>query len=123
MYQAFSPRRSRATEPSSPLNRLLIWFSVAAITLSLPLAFNIAARLQAEARMSAEVERMTQQVRDAEDRLTRLRAALDYARSDAFVERWARVHARWSRAGEVVVVVPPATEREPRIWWEDFLYP
>jgi hypothetical protein len=119
MYHALSPRRLR---PSSPWNRLLIWLSVAAITLSLPLIFNVAARLQAEARMATEVARMTQQVQDAELRLARLRAALDYARSDAFVERWARVHARWSKVGEVVVV-PPVTEQEPRVWWEDFLYP
>jgi len=122
MYQTFSPRRSRTIASSSARNRLLIWFAVAAITLSLPLAFNVAARLQAEAQMSAEVGRMGQQVKSAETKLAGLRAALDYANSDAYVERWARVQARWSKAGEVVVVLP-TTEQAPRIWWEDFLQP
>jgi len=64
---------------------------------------------------------MRQQVKLAETKLAGLRAALDYANSDAYVERWARVQARWSKAGEVVVL--PTTEQAPRIWWEDFLQP
>ncbi len=102
------------------MNRLLIWFSIGALLLSLPLTFNIVSRLQAEARMRAEVERMTQEVSTAETKLAGLRAALDYARSEAFVEEWARVRARWGREGEVIVVSPVMRE-PPYLWWEDFL--
>jgi len=102
------------------MNHALIWFAVGALLLALPLLFNIVSRVEAEMRMWSEVARMTQQVNVAEARLAGLRAALDYARSDAFVEEWARVYARWSREGEVVVV-PPAPRKATRLWWENFL--
>lgn len=120
MAQPLVPHRFDQVSSSSTVNRLLIWFSIGALLLSLPLAFNIISRVQAEARMRAEVERMTQEVSTAETKLAGLRAALDYARSESFVEEWARVWARWSREGEVIVV-PPATRETPRLWWEDFL--
>jgi hypothetical protein len=107
-------------QPPSTTNRLLIWFSIGALLLSLPLLFNIVYRAQAESRMQAEVDRMTQQVDAAEARLAGLREALAYARSDVYVEHWARVRARWGKDGEVVVV-PPASGVSSRLWWEDFL--
>ncbi len=120
MAQPHVPHRFDQASSTSTANRLLIWFSVGALLLSLPLLFNIVSRAQSEARMHAEVERMTQQVNALQTRLTSLHAALDYAQSDAFVEEWARVQARWSKAGEVVVV-PPASREVARPWWEDFL--
>lgn len=104
----------------STANRLLIWFSIGALLLSLPLLFNIMYRVQAEARMQAEVNRMTQQVSATETKLHGLRNALVYARSDAYVEQWARVRARWGKDGEVTVV-PPASGESSRLWWDDFL--
>lgn len=104
----------------STANRLLIWFSIGALLLALPLLFNIVYRVQAEARMQAEVNRMTQQVDATEAKLDGLRKALDYARSDAYVEQWARVRSRWGKDGEVVVV-PPTSATVSRLWWDDFL--
>lgn len=120
MAQLRAPHRFDQIFLPPAVNRLLVWFSVGALLLSLPLAFNIASRLQAEARMRAEVERMTREVSIAEAKLVGLRAALDYARSELFVEEWARVRSRWSKEGEVVVV--PSMTREPAyLWWESFL--
>jgi hypothetical protein len=102
------------------VNRLLTWFAVGALLLALPLLFNIVSRVEAQMRMWSEVQRMTQQVNAAEARLAGLRAALNYAQSDAFVEEWARVYARWSKEGEVIVV-PPAPREAARLWWESFL--
>ncbi len=120
MAQPRAPHRFDRISLPSAVNRLLVWFSIGALLLSLPLAFNIASRLQAEARMRAEVERMRREVNMAEAKLVGLRAALDYARSEPFVEEWARVRARWSKEGEVVVV-PPMTHAPPYLWWESFL--
>lgn len=107
-------------QPPSSANRLLIWFSIGALLLALPLLFNIVYRTQAELRMQAEVDRMTQQVAKTEAKLAGLRDALSYARGDDYVEYWARVRARWGKDGEVVVV-PPASGETSRLWWEGFL--
>ncbi|GIV83844.1 MAG: hypothetical protein KatS3mg052_0851 [Candidatus Roseilinea sp.] len=120
MAQSRAPHRFDRISLPPAVNRLLVWFSVGALLLALPLAFNIAARLQAEARMRAEVERMTREVSMAEAKLVGLRAALDYASSEAFVEEWARVRARWSKEGEVIVV-PPMMREPSHLWWERFL--
>lgn len=120
MTQPHVPYRFDQASSPSLANRLLIWFSIGALLLSLPLLFNIVTRAQAEVRMQAEVDRMTQQVSAMEEKREHLRAALDYARSDAFVEEWARTRARWSRDGEVVII-PPTFRESARVWWEDFL--
>lgn len=120
MTQPHVPYRFDQASSPSVANRLLIWFSIGALLLSFPLLFNIVTRVQAEVRMQAEVDRMTQQVSAMEEKRERLQAALEYARSDAFVEAWARTRVRWSKDGEVIVI--PPTFREPtRVWWEDFL--
>lgn len=105
---------------SKTTNRLLIWFSIGALLLSLPLLLNIVGRVQAEARMQAETTRMSAQIAADELRLQGLKNALDYAKTDAFTERWARAWARWGRDGEVVVV-PPASGETAHLWWEEFL--
>ncbi|MCS7056480.1 MAG: hypothetical protein NZM18_09970 [Thermoflexales bacterium] len=120
MAQPLLPHRFDPASSPSTVNRLLVWFSIGALLLSLPLALNIVSRVEAEARMRAEVERMTQEVSAAEAKLAGLRAALDHARSDAFVEAWARVQMRWSKQGEVIVV-PSTARRSSHLWWEDFL--
>lgn len=81
---------------------------------------NIVGRAQAQARLQAEVNRVTQTIQKDEDKFKGLNNALAHARSDAFVEEWARVRARWGKDGEVVVV-PPASGEVARLWWEDFL--
>ncbi len=113
-----SHRFEQATSKTS--NRLLLWFSVGAVLLSLPLLINIVGRMDAEARMQTEVTRVTQKLAADEAKLAGLTKALDYAKSDAFTERWARVSARWGRDGEVVVV-PPTSGETTHLWWDEFL--
>lgn len=116
------PARSQidSSSTSSVASRLLVWFSLGALLLSLPLMVNIVGRAQAQARLQAEVNRVTQTIQKDEDKFKGLNNALAHARSDAFVEEWARVRARWGKDGEVVVV-PPASGEVARLWWEDFL--
>lgn len=116
------PARNQAdsSSTSSVASRLLVWFSLGALLLSLPLIVNIVGRAQAQARLQAEVNRVSQAIEMDETKFRGLQSALEHAKSDAFVEEWARVRARWGREGEVVVV-PPASGEVARLWWEDFI--
>jgi hypothetical protein len=95
------------------------------VLLALPLMANFVGRMQAEARMRDEVQRRTEQVRQAEILQTQLNQALEYAKSEAFTERYAREEAHYAKAGEVVVIPPGAQNptRPLRLWWEDFVDP
>jgi hypothetical protein len=117
------PPARQQQEPSSTssvASRLLVWFSLGALLLSLPLMVNIVGRAQAQARLQAEVNRVSQAIQTDEAKYKGLQNAMAHAKSDAFVEEWARVRARWGREGETVVV-PPASGEVARLWWEDFL--
>jgi hypothetical protein len=95
------------------------------VVLSLPLLFNFVSRVQAEDRMAAEAQRSADQVRKAETYLAQLRQALEYAKSDAFTEQYAREQARYARPGEIVVVPPNAQNLSapPQPWWDTFIQP
>jgi cell division protein FtsB len=110
------------TSQPTPSSRLLLWLSIALLVLSVPLAVNIVGRIQAEARMRAEVERLTSEVTRDEKCLAQLDNAVAYARTDAFVEQWARERERLSKPGEVSVVPAAASGVQPAaLWWEDFV--
>lgn len=120
-----SPLTSRYDPPQSSLPRLLTWAAVIMVLLALPLMANFVGRMQAEARMRDEVQRRTEQVRQAELLQTQLNQALEYAKSEAFTERYAREEAHYAKAGEVVVIPPDAQNptRPLKLWWEDFVDP
>jgi cell division protein FtsB len=106
------------------LNRALVWFSIAAIVLSVPLVVNLVGRLQAEAQMRAAVQQMSARVDDNKTKLVQLQEALDYAKSSAYTERWARAQAHWAKPGETVVIdatKPSSAEAPPQLWWEAFV--
>jgi len=120
MAQPPARNQFESTSTSSVASRLLVWFSLGALLLSIPLMVNIVGRMQAQARLQAEVNRISQSIETDGTKLKGLRNALEHARSDAFVEEWARVRARWGKDGEVVIV-PPASGEVTRLWWEDFI--
>jgi hypothetical protein len=105
-------------QPASP-SRFLIWFAIAAMLLSLPLSVNIVGRLQEEAKVRAEVERVENLIQSDETCLRQLGGALEYVKSDDYTERWARERARLARPGETAVI-PATTETlaQPSPWWE-----
>jgi hypothetical protein len=95
------------------------------VLLSLPLLFNFVSRVQAEDRMATEAQRSADQVRKAEIRLAQMRQALEYAKSDAFTEQYAREQARYAKPGEIVVIPPNAQNLStpPKPWWDTFVNP
>ena len=104
----------------SEASRVLLGFALVAFALSLPLMINIVNRVKAEAAMRAAVQQLTVQVDENKIKLVQLQDALDYAKSSAYTERWARVQTHWARPGETVVISPPS-DAPPRLWWEAFL--
>ncbi len=97
----------------------MLWFSLGALLLALPLMLNLSSRLQSEARMRAEVEQQAREVAALESQVAALQEALAHARSDAFVEAWARTH-RWARPGEVPII-PADLQPTPSPWWQQFI--
>jgi hypothetical protein len=105
------------------MTRVLTWAAVIMILMSLPLLINFVGRVQDEQRMAEAVQKAEAAVQKSEIRNAQLRSALEYAKSDAFTERYAREQAHYAKAGEVLVL-PSAgqdllAERVP--WWQTFV--
>jgi len=89
-------------------------------TLSLTMLVNLPARLDALRRVESEAQRLSRVVQCEEKTLAGLQAAMEYARSNAFVEQWARQHHR-TQPGEVLVIFPQDTTAPPSPWWAPFV--
>ena len=100
---------------------MLIALFVVCLLMALPLALNIVGRIQAEARMRAEYDRLAAEVQQDEQCLQQLDSAVEYAKTDAYAERWARERERLGKEGETVIV--PASSQTgvspARPWWEE----
>jgi hypothetical protein len=116
-YRRFDAESNSTATPS----RLLLALFIVSLLMSLPLALNIVGRIQAEARMRAEFDRLAVEVQDGEHCLAQLSEAVEYAKTDAYVERWARERERLGKEGETVIV--PASSQTgvspARPWWEE----
>jgi cell division protein FtsB len=100
------------------------------------LAWGFGQQLVLARQMRIEESHLEEIVADEQARHEELTSQVEYAQSDEYVERWARVEAKMARAGEVVVVVlrewdeeptdeaPPTLTPEPTAkpfwveWWE-----
>ena len=102
---------------------MLTWAAVIMIVLTVPLVLNFVGRVQAEAKVNEEVQRRSEWVKKGEQTLKELQQAVDYAKTSAFTERYAREQARYARPGEVVVIPPNAQDatHPQRVWWQDFV--
>lgn len=73
--------------------------------------------------MSEAVQKAEAAVQKSEIRNAQLRSALEYAKSDAFTERYAREQVHYAKAGEVLVLPSTGqdllTDRHP--WWQAFV--
>jgi cell division protein FtsB len=105
------------------MTRVLTWAAVIMALMSLPLLINFVGRVQDEQRMAEAVQKNDAAVQKSEIRNAQLRSALEYAKSDAFTERYAREQMHYAKAGEVLVL-PSASQdllarRLP--WWQAFV--
>ena len=69
------------------------------------LAWGFGQQLVLARQMRIEESHLEEIVADEQARHEELTAQLEYAQSDEYVERWARVEAKMARAGEVAVIV------------------
>ena len=95
------------------------------------LAWGFTRQLVLAHQMQAEDRRLEQAVAAEQARHDELVTQLEYARSDEYVENWARGEARLARPGEVAIVVledeepaggvqpTPAPEPEGRPFWAE----
>jgi hypothetical protein len=91
-------------------------------------------RLGLNRRIGADEQTLEQEVAAAEAHRADLLAQIEYAQTDAYVERWARYEAKMIKPGEVLVVPlalppseaqvaapPPTPTPQPwEAWWEVF---
>lgn len=88
---------------------------------SIPLVRYSLERIENEAKMRTEYERLKAEVDRNARCLAQLEAALVYVQTDHFVEEWARERERMARPGETLVV--PYTSaplvRGAHPWWAD----
>jgi hypothetical protein len=111
--------KSRAGVPN-PVTGLLLWLPAALlIVLSGSVMLSMVAQTPALFETRTKIADAKVRVEDADREVQRLRAAREYARSEAFTERWARTQARWARPGEstIGISLPGARDRD---WLEDF---
>ena len=110
------------------------WLAALAV-LALPLLAEFNSRLVVTRQLFEEEARLAHEIEVEQARAAFLQSYAQYARSDAYVEWWARVRARMVKPGEVAVVpqspaartdaiAAVATDRLPRDtaieWWAVF---
>ncbi len=113
---------SRDQAPST-LSHVLTWAALIMALLSLPLLINFVGRVQDEQRMADAARQSAADVQRSEIRNAQLHDALEYAKSDAFTERYAREQMHYTKAGEVLVLPPAGSDLTAlrRPWWQDFV--
>lgn len=101
--------RSTERKRTGQLSGIQIMFA-AILAIGLILAINFSTRIAAGQPVQEEYDRIEQEI----DALRLEQGALiterDYARSDAYVEDWARDDGKMVRPGEVLVIPVPAGE-------------
>jgi cell division protein FtsB len=114
------------------------WFTatqviiVVAIVCTLALGLDFSRRVASTRRIQGELQQLSADLGREQARNTQLQAQLDYVKSDAYVEDWARSEEKWVRPGEYLVVPviatpvagpppapapPPAPPAPWQVWW------
>jgi cell division protein FtsB len=102
---------SRSTRDANKNNRQLSGLQILFATIlavGLLLGINFSNRIAAGQRVEQDRESLEQEIATLEIEQATLQAELDYARSDEYVEDWARNEGKMVREGEVLIVPVPA---------------
>lgn len=92
---------------SNQLSSLQVMFA-AILAIGLLLAINFSSRITAGQPLQEARARVMDELEQLQSEQAALIAERDFARSDAFVERWARDEGKMVREGEILVVPVPA---------------
>lgn len=103
------------------LSRALLFIAMLFLVMSLPMLFRLVDRIRFEQSAKTQATLYAEQVRQKEQLVTTLKARQEYARTDAFVEYYARVQMRLARPGETLVipVYPDGQPKPPVSMWPD----
>lgn len=95
------------------LSKVLLFIAALFFIMSLPMMWRLVDRIRFEQTARAQAASYTQQVKDKEQMVVTLKERLEHARTDAFVEYYARVQMRLARPGETLVI-PVYPDGQPR---------
>jgi cell division protein FtsB len=104
--QSQSPKPVRR-QRGSQISSVQIMFA-AILAIGLILAINFSTRIAAGQPIQQAYDRVLAEIDQLKQEQANLIAERDYARSDAFVEQWARDEGKMVRDGEVLVIPVPA---------------
>jgi cell division protein FtsB len=108
-------------DQSNIKSRLLLALFVFSLLFSVPLVRYFVERIENEAKMRTEYERLKSEVERNERCLAQLDAALSYVQTDQFVEQWARERERMGKPGETIMIpyesAPLVSGAKP--WWAE----
>ena len=102
-------------------SRLLLALFIFSLLFSVPLVRYFVERIENEAKMRTEYERLKSEVERNERCLAQLESALLYVQTDQFVEQWARERERMAKPGETIMIpyesAPLVSGAKP--WWAE----
>lgn len=102
---------SSATKKRKQLDLPIAHFiAVIVLSISLFLIIDFGRRAATGYRVRREEDRLRSQMEAAQETQEALLARLDYVATDAYVEEIARNELKWSKPGEVVVVIMPTPQ-------------
>jgi cell division protein FtsB len=102
---------SAATKKRKQLDLPIAHFiAVIVLSISLFLIIDFGRRAATGYRVRREEDRLRSQMEAAQKTQETLLARLDYVATDAYVEEIARNELKWSKPGEVVVVIMPTPQ-------------
>lgn len=93
------------------LSSVQVLFAVI-LTVGLMLALNFSSRIQADRELQRIHNQVIQEIAFLERQQTDLISELNYVKSDAYVETWARDEGKMVLEGEVLVLPQPVSEPE-----------
>jgi len=105
------PRTGRNRRQSRQLSGIQIMFA-SVLAIGMVLAITLSSRIAANQPLYAYRNSVETEVVRLQQQEATLRAELDYAQSDAYVEQWAVGEGRMIRPGEVLVVIIGAPRDE-----------
>lgn len=95
-----------------PLNGVQVMFAVI-LGMGLMLAVNFSSRVTADRQLADVLNAVEREIETLRREQGDLIQRLEYVKSDAYVETWARSNGRMVREGEVLVLVSPVGDPAP----------
>jgi cell division protein FtsB len=107
-----TPPEATPKRRARPLSGVQVMFAVI-LGMGLMLAINFSSRVTADRQLAAVLNAVEREIETLRREQGKLIEQLEYVKSDAYVETWARSNGRMVREGEVLVLVSPVGDPAP----------